>query len=207
MCTCACLWVWCSCVDACPVCVRVCVPVRKCISLHVVRAGTHTCVFGKNEFWGLESLNSHVSWECQSCKRKSWIKHFLLWKFGDTAALFFLEVLYNYWLWVPQYEPRDGSSRFFYKQSWWLRWWRICPQCRKPRFDPWVGKIPWRRERLPAPVFLPGEFHGQRSLVSYSLWGLKELDMTEQLNTFTYIIIKKSKKTLIFCPTWLTLLV
>ena len=35
-----------------------------------------------------------------------------------------------------------------------------CLQCRKPRLDPWVGKIPWRRERLPTPVFWPGEFHG-----------------------------------------------
>ena len=51
------------------------------------------------------------------------------------------------------------------------------PQCRRPRFDPWVGKIPWRREWLPTPVFLPGEFHGQRNLVG--LWGCKELDMTE----------------------------
>ena len=38
-------------------------------------------------------------------------------------------------------------------------------------FDPWVGKIPWRREWLPTPVFLPGEFHGQRSLVGYSPGG------------------------------------
>ena len=38
-------------------------------------------------------------------------------------------------------------------------------------FDPWVGKIPWRRKWQPAPVFLPGKFHGQRSLVSYSPWG------------------------------------
>ena len=35
---------------------------------------------------------------------------------------------------------------------------------------PWVGKIPWRREWLPTPVFLPGESHGQRSLVGYSPW-------------------------------------
>ena len=52
-------------------------------------------------------------------------------------------------------------------------------------FDPWegvgvgVGKIPWRRKWQLTPVFLPGEFHGQRRLVSYSLWGLKDLDMTE----------------------------
>jgi len=39
---------------------------------------------------------------------------------------------------------------------------------------PWVRKIPWRRERLlPTPVFLSGEFHGQRSLVGYSPWGCK----------------------------------
>ena len=44
---------------------------------------------------------------------------------------------------------------------------------------PWVGKIPWRREWQPTPVFLPGEFHGQRSLVGYCPWGHKELDMTE----------------------------
>ena len=38
---------------------------------------------------------------------------------------------------------------------------------------------PWRRERLPTPVFLPGESHGQGSLVGYSPWGCKELDMIE----------------------------
>ena len=37
-------------------------------------------------------------------------------------------------------------------------------QCRRPEFDPWVGKIPWRRKCLPTPVFLPGEFQVQRSL-------------------------------------------
>ena len=47
-------------------------------------------------------------------------------------------------------------------------------QCGIPGFDPWVGKIPWRRERLPTPVFWPEEFHGL-----YSPWGHKELDMTE----------------------------
>ena len=56
------------------------------------------------------------------------------------------------------------------------------PQCKAPWFGPWVGKIPWRRERHPTPVFLPGESHGQRSLaatVGYSPWGHKESDMTE----------------------------
>ena len=54
-------------------------------------------------------------------------------------------------------------------------------QCRRPRFDPWVGKIPWRRMWQPTPVFLPGEFHGQRSQVGYSPWGCKKSDTTERL--------------------------
>ena len=41
---------------------------------------------------------------------------------------------------------------------------------------PWVRKIPWRRRWQPTPVFLPGEFHGQRSLVDYCSWGHKESD-------------------------------
>ena len=58
---------------------------------------------------------------------------------------------------------------------------RICLQYRTPKFDPWVRKIPWRREWPPTSVFLPGELHGQRSLVGYSPWGHKESDITEQL--------------------------
>ena len=46
-------------------------------------------------------------------------------------------------------------------------------------FDPWVGKIRWRREWQPIPVFLPGEFHGQRSLVGYSPWDHTESDTIE----------------------------
>ena len=44
-------------------------------------------------------------------------------------------------------------------------------QCRRQGLDPWVEKILWRRKWLPTPVFLPGKFHGQRSLVGYSPWG------------------------------------
>ena len=45
---------------------------------------------------------------------------------------------------------------------------------RRPGFNLWVGKIPWKRERPPTPVFWPGEFHGL-----YSPRGYKELDTTE----------------------------
>ena len=51
-------------------------------------------------------------------------------------------------------------------------------KCRRPRFDPWVGNIPWRRKWQPTPVFLSGKSHGQRSLAGYSLWGRKESDRT-----------------------------
>ena len=46
-------------------------------------------------------------------------------------------------------------------------------------FNPWVGKIPCRGRRQPIPGFLPGESHGQRSLVGYSPRGHKEADRTE----------------------------
>ena len=55
-----------------------------------------------------------------------------------------------------------------------------CRRCKRHRFDPWVGKIPWRKKWKPTPVLLPGKFHGQRSLVGYSPWGHKEADMTER---------------------------
>ena len=52
--------------------------------------------------------------------------------------------------------------------------------------DSWIGKIPWRRVWQPTPVFLPGEFHEQRCLASYSPWGHKELDTIEQLILLLY---------------------
>ena len=52
----------------------------------------------------------------------------------------------------------------------------------RPGFDPCVGKIPWRRKWQPTPVFLPGESHGQSSLIGYSPRGHKELDTTEWLH-------------------------
>ena len=65
--------------------------------------------------------------------------------------------------------------------SWWFRWWRISLRWGKPRFDPWVRKISWRRKWQPTPVLLPGEFHWQRSLAGYSPWGHKESNATKKL--------------------------
>ena len=66
-----------------------------------------------------------------------------------------------------------------------------CRRCKRCRFNPWVSKIPWKRAWQPTPVFLPGKFHGQRSLVGYSLWGHKESDTTEHthiLHTHIYLL-------------------
>jgi len=52
-----------------------------------------------------------------------------------------------------------------------------CPR-RRRRFDSWVGKILWRREWQPTPIFLPGKYHGQRRLVGYRSWVSKESDTT-----------------------------
>ena len=67
------------------------------------------------------------------------------------------------------YSPGTGSYCWA-----WLR--------RETGFDPWVGKIPWRREWQPTPGLLPRKLHGQRSLVGYSPWGRKDSDMTERLH-------------------------
>ena len=56
-----------------------------------------------------------------------------------------------------------------------------CRRHRRCRFDPWVRKILWRRKWQTTPVFLSGNFHGQRSLVGP--WGCKESDMAEQWST------------------------
>ena len=84
----------------------------------------------------------------------------------------------------PETEKRVrllGFGDFPKGLPWWFRWQRICLQCRKSGFHSWVRKIPWRREWLPTPIFLPWKFHGQRSLAGYSPWGHKNSDMTKWL--------------------------
>ena len=82
------------------------------------------------------------------------------------------------WVTTPLWLSRSlkpflySSSVYFCGLPWWLRCKskQICLKCRRPKFNLWVRKIPWRREWLPTAVFLPGEFHGQIMLAGYSLW-------------------------------------
>ena len=92
-----------------------------------------------------------------------------------------------------QRKPNSVTSKHIYLNlpyiSIWLRWLRVRLQCWRPRFYPWVRKIPWRRERLLMTIFLLGEFHGKRSLEGHSPWSHIESDITEQLALSLYFIL------------------
>ena len=123
--------------------------------------GNHLTSFREGLDWGKWS-RSHLSmsFSFQIGSRKNKIRKGLLW--------------WRYWL----------RERIY---PWWLSWWRIHLQCGRPGFDPWVGKLSWRREQLPTPVFWPGEFHEL-----HSPWGRKELDVTERLSLS--LILEKGQK-------------
>ena len=76
---------------------------------------------------------------------------------------------------------------------WWLNGKESTCQSRRRRFDPWVGKICWRRKWQPTPVFLPGTFHEQRSLSGYGPQGRKRLTHNlatkKQQHLFIYLSI------------------
>ena len=65
--------------------------------------------------------------------------------------------------------------------------------CRRCRFSSWIGKTPWRRKWHPTPVFLPGKFHGQRSLAGYSPWGCKsQTRLSDWTTTYIYFAVPHS---------------
>ena len=102
-----------------------------------------------------------------------------MWGDTDSNGLSF----FSLWLRRPLGFPGGTSGKEYACQ---------CRRHRRRKFDPWVGKIPWRRKSQPAPVFFPGKF--QRSLVGYSPWGHKELDTTEWLNTRRTLNLQFSEK-------------
>ena len=95
---------------------------------------------------------------------------------------------------------------YFPNSHWGLPWWlNFCLQYRKHErcgFDPWFGKIPWRREWLSTPVFLPGESPGQRSLTGYSPRGRRVWHNWSNLRRkhnpcwkYNYVLKKQKQKT------------
>ena len=90
------------------------------------------------------------------------------------------------WSKLPFFTEQCSTLRNTYRLPRWHSGKESTHQCRRwgrYNFNPWVRKIPWRRKWRPTLVFLPREFHGQRSLAGYSPWGRKESDVTEQLST------------------------
>ena len=79
---------------------------------------------------------------------------------------------------TPPYRNNLVSTKNTCTQYYGLRRWvtkeSTC-QCRRLRFIPWVGTIPWKRKWQPTPLFLPGQSYGQRSLVGSSPWGHKRV--------------------------------
>ena len=72
-------------------------------------------------------------------------------------------------------------------------------RCKRCRFEPWVGKVPWRRKWWPAPAFLPGKAHGQRSLAGYSSWRCKKSGVTEWLSNNELFYFKNAACDLLNC--------
>ena len=83
------------------------------------------------------------------------------------------EILVQFLGWEDLLEKGQATHSSIFWLHLCLSWQRNHLQCGRPGFDLWVGKIPWRRERLPTPVFWPGEFHRP-----YNPWGCKESDVT-----------------------------
>ena len=99
------------------------------------------------------SSSSRASLIAQFVKNPPAMKETLVWFLG----------------WEDPLEKGYATHSSIYGLPLWLSWSKIRLQCGRPGLFPWIGKIPWRRERLPTPVCWPGEFHGL-----YSPWGRKE---------------------------------
>ena len=114
--------------------------------------------------------------------RRPWWSGFSLWRRGGVVECWqtVSKLIKVFW------SKRKKASDIFYLRycftfsRMWYNWYHAVYnlfQTERFVFNPWLGKIPWRRERLATPLFWPGEFRGP-----YSLWGCKESDITEQFS-------------------------
>ena len=128
---------------------------------------------GKKGWGGIPSLENQMLWLDSSC-----LQHVSY----NTAVSFPGSEVRQSWVPAHLQHLHSGLHCVSYLTSWSLNFLigamgiflrchsgkeSTC-QCRRCRFDPWVGRIPWRREWEPPPVFLPGKSHGQRRLADYS---------------------------------------
>ena len=109
---------------------------------------------------------------------------------GSVPYVLFLTLSFIILSWKFIAYRRNTYNFSCNRLPWWLRWWSDGQQCGRHRFNPWVGKVLWRRKWQPTPVLLPAKSHGRRSLVGYSPWGHKESDMTERLHFLSLFLIE-----------------
>ena len=129
--------------------------------------------------WGAISF-SRGSSRPRDRTRVSWIpgRCFNLWATRETSFKRRHVIKFHLYIFKMGQPKETGFPR-------WLSDKESAYQCRRRRrlgFDPWVGRIPWKKKWQPTPVLLPAESHGRRSLVGYSPWDHKESDRTEQLH-------------------------
>ena len=105
---------------------------------------------------------------------KQFIKFYMIW--SQLWNIYFLKNLKIYFLLGF---PGGNSDKKIHLE---------CRRCKRIGFDLWVRKISGRRKWQPCLVFLPGQLHGQRSLVGYSPWSHKELDVTEHARAWLSLV-------------------
>ena len=104
-------------------------------TVHSVARVIHNLVILKYIYMFYESLCHLIKSQC--------LKDIKLWLYLITEKNYLTVLIYT-----------------FIGLPWWLSWQRICLQCRRPGFNLWAWGDPWKRERLPTPVFWSGKFHG-----------------------------------------------
>ena len=113
------------------------------------------CCVGVVASWNVESFQTW-DWTGVPCIGRWILNHRTTRKSYSSFSLKYFPFLKRHKLFSPyvsqkiKHCPPNGLPL-------WLRWQSICLQCRRPEFNPWVGKISWRRKWQPTPVFLPGK--------------------------------------------------
>ena len=153
-----------------------------------------TPVFLPGKFRGQRSLVSHRPMACKETQPRDHV-----WGLRSRYAFhpssvhpsihspIDLFIHHFYWYHLSRIMPDDKDKKINMSNIRLSRWPSgkesacQCSRCRRHRFNPCMGTIPWRRKWQSTPVFLPGESYGQRSLVGCSPWGRRELDATKQI--------------------------
>ena len=138
-----------------------------------------------NGFAGIQKSCCGSDWQQTT---RQWSGPFLVWVWEVLCSCLSVQLLK---LVVASYHVQSTLHRMLWSDQFVDRFvaqnkrrWHFRTMCCCFCFNFWSGhEALWRRRWQPTPVFLPGEFHGQRSPAAYSPWGHKESDTKEQLNT------------------------